>query len=114
MGTFLKNCPHTPKKLLIAWCVRSRRKFTLLNYSHIVNKMATHTPVGTHFVSPHLYVCYINGRMVSSPTDTNCFDNKMATNNLRRGALRAPVSKFKLTFIQTKFKIKIHGYAQPK
>ena len=38
----------------------------------------------------------------------------MATNNLRRGALRAPVSKFKLTFIQTKFKIKIHGYAQPK
>ena len=34
--------------------------------------------VGGHSVHPHLYVCYINGRMISSPTNTNCFDSNSA------------------------------------
>ena len=56
------------------------------------SKMATHKSVGAHFVSPHLHVGYISGRGNPSPTDTNCFDSKMAMHNLRRGlALRVRV-----------------------
>ena len=52
--------------------------------------MDTHKSVGEHSVHPHRYVCYISGRGNPSPTNANCFDSKMATHKLRRGALRAP------------------------
>ena len=63
-----------------------------LVHCHLGSNMATHTPVGVgahddppaqirraHLVSPHLCLYFFNGRMISSPTDTNCFNTKMAT-----------------------------------
>ena len=48
-------------------------------HSHSGDNMASHKSVGAHRVSPHLYLYFFIGRENPSPTDTNCFDSKMAT-----------------------------------
>ena len=54
-------------------------KFTLALRSRLIAIRLRTIFVGGHSVHPHLYVCYINGRMISSPTNTICFDSNSAT-----------------------------------